>query len=136
VAADVGADVITHFRTDDVADAATHTSACARTVSRTNRTTLEDANHSTLTTTLINTFFCANLRAVVPTLASADDAAVTCSHRITVNNLETDVLRRQSAAVHGAHDATVGGTHYFAFSGTDSKKDRAADHRTDGLYER
>jgi hypothetical protein len=30
VAADVGADVITHFRTDDLADAATYCCACSR----------------------------------------------------------------------------------------------------------
>ena len=56
VATDVGADVITHFRTDDLADAAPDSSPGARTVSRPDRTALEDANHTTLTTTLINTF--------------------------------------------------------------------------------
>ena len=136
MAADLGADVITHFRTDDLAHAAADSSPGAGTVARTNRATLEDAHHSTLTTTLINTFERTDVRAVVVTFASADDAAVTCSHRITYNHPETDVLRRKPATVHGADDAAVGGTHYFAFSGTDAQADRAADHRADGLYER
>jgi hypothetical protein len=106
VATDVGADVVTHFRTDDLADAAADASPGARTVSRTNRATVKDANHSTFTTTQFYAFERTDVRAVVPTFASADDAAVTCSHRITVNNPETDVLRRQSATVHGAHHAT------------------------------
>ena len=120
MATDVGADVITHFRTDDLADAATDSSPGAGTVSSTNRATVKDANHSTLTTTLINTFERADVRAVVTTVARADDAAVTCAHRLAVDNLETDVLRRKPAAFHGADDAAVGRTHYFAFSGTDS----------------
>ena len=135
MATDVGADVITHFRTDDLADAAADSSPCARTVSSTNRAALEDANHSTLAATLVNTFFGSNFRAVVPTLASADDAAVTCSHRITDDNTETDVLRRKSATVHGADDAAFRGTHYFAIGGTDAKKNGETYHRTDGLYE-
>ena len=135
MAADVRADVITHFRTDDLADAAADSSPGARTVARPDRTTLEDAHHSTLTTTLINTFERTHFRAVVNTVARADDAAVTCSHRLAVNHPETDVLRRQSAAVHGAHDAAFRGTHYFTFSGTDPKKNGETYHRTDGLYE-
>ena len=106
MATDVGADILTHFRTDDLADAAADASPGARTVSRTNRATVKDANHSTFTTTQFYAFERTDVRAVVPTFASADDAAVTCSHRITVNNPETDVLRRQSATVHGAHHAT------------------------------
>ena len=136
VATDVGADVVTHFRTHNLADAATYTSPGARTDSRPDRTALEDANHSTLTITLRDTFFGSNFRAVVPTLASADDAAVTGSHRLAVNHPKTDVLRRQPATVHGADDAAVGGTHYFTFGGTDAKKNGETDHRTDGLYER
>ena len=135
MATDVGADVVTHFRTDDLADAAADASPGARTVSRTDRPTLEDANHSTLTTTQFYAFERTHFRAVVPTLARADDAAVTCSHRLAVDNLETDVLRRQSATVHGADDAAVGGTHYFAFGRTDPKKNGETDHRADGLYE-
>ena len=135
MATDVGADVATNFRTDDLADAAADPSPGARTVSSTNRATLEDANHSTLTITQFYAFFYSNFRAVVTTVARADDAAVTCSHRLAVNHPKTDVLRRQSPTVHGADDAAVGGTHYFAFSGTDAETDRAADHRTDGLHE-
>ena len=135
MATDVGADVITHFRTDDLADAAPDSSPGARTVSRPDRTALEDANHTTLTTTLVNTFERAHVRAVVTTLESADDAAVTCSHRIAYNHPKTDVLRRQSAAVLRADDAAVGGTHYFAFGRTDPKKNGETDHRADGLYE-
>ena len=108
MATHLGADVITHFRTDDLADAAADASPGARTVSRTNRAALEDANHSTLTTSQFYAFERADVRAVVTTLASADDAAVTCSHRLAVNNLETDLLRRKSATVHGAHDAAFG----------------------------
>ena len=108
MATDVGAYILTNKRTDDLADAAADSSPGARTVSRPHRATVKDANHSTLTTTLINTFERADVRAVVTTLASADDAAVTCSHRLAVNNLETDLLRRKSATVHGAHDAAVG----------------------------
>ena len=136
MAADLGADVITHFRTDDLAHAAADSSPGAGTVARTNRATLEDAHHSTLTTTLINTFERTDVRAVVVTFASADDAAVTCSHRITYNHPETDVLRRKPATVHGADDAAVGETHYFAFGRTDPKKNGETYHRTDGLYER
>ena len=136
MATDVGADVVTHFRTDDLADAATYPSPCAGTVSSTNRATLEDANHSTLTTSQFYAFERTHVRAVVTTVARADDAAVTCSHGITVNPPETDVLRWQSPTVHGADDAAFFGTHYFAFGGTDAETDRAADHRTDGLYER
>ena len=135
MATDVGADVVTHFRTDDLADAAADASPGARTVARTNRATLEDAHHSTLTTTLVNTFFSANFGTIINPIASADDAAVTCSHRTAFNHPETDVLRRQSPTVHGAHDAAVGRTHYFAFSGTDAKKNGETDHRPDGLYE-
>ena len=135
MAADVGADVVTHFRTDDLADAAADASPGARTVSRPDRTTVADAHHSTLTTTLVNTFERTYIRTVVATLASADDAAVTCSHRITVNHPKTDVLRRQSAAVHGADDAAVGRTHYFAIGRADAQENRAADDSTDGLYE-
>ena len=136
MAADVGADVVTHFRTDDLADAAADASPGARTVSRTNRAALEDANHSTLTTSQFYAFERADVRAVVTTLASADDAAVTCSHRIAYNHPKTDVLRRQSAAVLRADDAAVGGTHYFAFGRTDPKKNGETYHRTDGLHER
>ena len=136
VATDVGADVVTNFRTDDMADAAADSSPGARTVARTNRATLEDANHSTLTTTLFYTFFCSNFRAVVATLASADDAAVTCSHRLAVDNTETDVLRRLSAAFLRADDAAVGRTHYFTVGGTDAEKNGAADHRTDCVHQR
>ena len=135
MAADVGADVVTHFRTDDLADAAADASPSAGTVASTHRATLEDANHSTLTTTQFYAFERTHFRAVVPTLASADDAAVTCSHRLAVDNLETDVLRRKPATVHGADDAAVGGTHYFAFGRTDPKKNGETDHRADGLYE-
>ena len=56
VATDVGADVITHFISNNLADAAADASPGARTDSRPDRTTLEDANHTTLTTPLINTF--------------------------------------------------------------------------------
>ena len=136
MATDVGSYVVTNKRTDDLADAAADSSPGARTVSSTNRATLEDANHSTFTTTLVNTFERPDVRAVVTTLASADDAAVACSHRIANNHPETDVLRRQSATVHGAHDAAFRRTHYFAFSGTDAKKNGETYHRTDGLYER
>ena len=136
MATDVGADVVTHFRTDDLADAAPDSSPGARTVSRPDRTALEDANHTTLTTTLVNTFERAHVRAVVTTLESADDAAVTCSHRIAYNHPKTDVLRRQSAAVLRADDAAVGGTHYFTFSGTDAETYSKAYDSTDGLYER
>ena len=135
MATDVGADVVTHFGTDDLADAAADTSPGARTVARTNRATLEDAHHSTLATTQFYAFFGSNLRAVVPTLASADGAAVTCSLRIAVNNVKADVLRRQSAAVHGAHDTTVRRTHGPAVGRTDAQKNRAAYDSTDGLYE-
>ena len=135
MATDVGADVITHFRTDDLADAAPDSSPGARTVSRPDRTALEDANHTTLTTTLVNTFERAHVRAVVTTLESADDAAVTCSHRIAYNHPKTDVLRRQPATVHGADDAAFRRTHYFTFGGTDAKKNGETYHRADGLYE-
>ena len=136
MATHLGADIITHFRTDDVADAAADSSPGARTVSRTHRATVKDANHSTLTTSQFYAFERPDVRAVVTTLASADDAAVTCSHRTTDDNTETDVLRRQSAAVHGADDAAFRRTHYFTFRGTDTQADRAADDSTDGLYER
>ena len=136
MATDVGADVITNFRTDDLADAAADASPGARTVSRPHRATLEDANHSTFTTTLINTFERAHFRAVVTTVARADDATEPCSHRLAVDNLETDVLRRKSAAFHGADHAAFRGTHYFAIGGTDAKKNGETYHRTDGLYER
>ena len=136
MATDVGADVVTHFRTDDLADAAADSSPGARTDSRPNRAALEDAHHSTFTATQFYAFFCSNFRAVVTTLTSADDAAVTGTYGITDDNLETDVLRRQSATVHGADDAAVGGTHYFAFGRTDPKKNGETYHRTDGLYER
>ena len=135
MATDVGADVITHFRTDDLADAAADSSPGARTVASTNRATVKDANHSTLTTSQFYAFERPDVRAVVTTLASADDAAEPCSHRLAVNHPETDVLRRKSATVHGADDAAVGRTHYFAFGGTDPKKNGETDHRTDGLYE-
>ena len=136
MAADVGADVITHFRTDDLAHAAADSSPGARTVSRPDRTTLEDANHSTLTTSQFYAFERTHVRAVVPTFASADDAAEPRAFRIAFNNLETDVLRRQSAAVHGADDAAVGGAHCVAFGGTDAQKNCKAHNSTDGLYER
>ena len=136
MATHIGSHIITHKRTDDLADAAADSSPGARTVARTDRTTLEDAHHSTLATTQFYAFFNSNVRAVVPTLASADDAAVTCSHRLAYNHPQTDVLRRQSATVHGADDAAVGGTHYFTCGGTDAKKNGETDHRTDGLYER
>ena len=135
MATDVGADVITHFRTDDVADAVADSSPGARTVSSTNRATVKDAHHSTLTTTLINTFERPDVRAVVPTLASADDAAVTCSHRTTYNHPETDVLRRKPATVHGAHYTTFGGAHNFTFGRTDAKKNGETYDSTDGLHE-
>ena len=136
LAADVGAYVVTHKRTDDLADAAADSSPCARTVSSTNRAALEDAHHSTLTTSQFYAFFCSDVRAVVDTVARADDAAVTCSHRLTDDNTETDVLRRQSATVHGAHDAAVRRTHGPAFRGTDAQKNGKAHNSTDGLYER
>ena len=136
MATDVGADVATNFRTDDLADAAADASPGARTVASTNRATLADANHTTLTTTQFYAFERPDVRAVVTTLASADDAAVTCSHRIAVDNLETDVLRRKPATVHGADDAAVGRTHYFTFSGTDAETYSKAYDSTDGLYER
>ena len=135
MAADVGADVVTHFRTDDLADAAADASPGARTVSRPHRATLEDANHSTLTTSQFYAFERAHFRAVVNTVARADDAAVTCSHRLAVDNPETDVLWRQSAAVHGAHHSTVGGTHDLTFGGTDAETYSKAHNSTDGLYE-
>ena len=62
-------------------------------------------------------------------------AAVAGSHRTAVNNIETDVLRRQSAAFLRADDAAVGRTHYFAFSGTDAETYSKAYDSTDGLYE-
>ena len=136
MATHISTDVVTHFGTDDLADAAADASPGARTVARPNRTALEDAHHSTLTTTQFYAFFNSNFGAVVPTLASADGAAVACSLRITVNHPETDVLRRQSAAVHGADDAAVGRTHYFTFSGTDAETYSKAYDSTDGLYER
>ena len=136
MATDVGADVITHFRTDDVADAVADSSPGARTVSSTNRATLEDANHSTLTITQFYAFFYSNFRAVVTTVARADDAAVTGTYGIAFNYPETDVLRRKPATVHGADDAAVGRTHYFTLCRTDPKKNGETDHRTDGLYER
>ena len=136
LATHLGADVITHFRTDDLADAAADASPGARAVSRTNRATVKDANHSTLTTTQFYTFFYSNFRAVVRTLASADDAAVTCSHRITLNNPETDVLRRQSASVLRAHYTTLRRTHYFTFSGTDAQENGETDHRADCVHQR
>jgi hypothetical protein len=136
VATDVGADVLTHFRTDDLADAAADASPGARTVSSTNRPTVKDAHHSTFTATQFYAFERADVRAVVPTLASADDAAVTCSHGITVNHPKTDVLRRQSPTVFRTNDAAFRGTHYFAFGGTDAEKNGETYHRTDGLYER
>ena len=118
-----------------MADAAADASPGARTVARTNRATLEDAHHSTLATSQFYAFFGSNLRAVVATLASADDAAVTCSLRTTNSNLETDVLRRLSAAVHGAHDTTVRRTHGPAVGRTDAQKNCKAHNSTDGLYE-
>ena len=136
MATHISTDVLTNFRAHNLADAAADASPSAGTVASTHRATLEDANHSTLTTSQFYAFERAHFRAVVNTVARADDAAVTCSHRITVNHPKTDVLRRKPATVHGADDAAVGGTHYFAFSGTDAQAHRAADHRTDGLYER
>jgi len=136
VAADLGADVATHFISNNLADAAPDSSPGARTVASTNRATVKDANHSTLTTSQFYAFERAHFRAVVNTVARADDAAVTCSHRITVNHPKTDVLRRQSATVHGADDAAFRRTHHFTFSGTDAEKNSKADHRADGLYER
>ena len=136
MATDVGADVVTNFISNNLADAAADASPGARTVSRPDRTTLEDANHSTLTTTQFYAFFSANFRAVVTTLASADDAAVTCSHRITLNNPETDVLRRQSATVLRAHYTTFRRTHYFTFSGTDAQENGETDHRADCVHQR
>ena len=135
MAADVGADVVTNFISNNLADAAADASPGARTVSSTHRATVKDANHSTLTTTQFYAFFYSNFGAVVTALASADDAAKPCSHRLAVDNLETDVLRRKPAAVHGADDAAFRGTHYFAFGGTDAKKNGETDHRADGLYE-
>ena len=135
MATDVGADVVTNFRTDDLADAAADSSPGARTVARTNRTALEDAHHSTFTTSQFYAFFGSNFGAVVTTLASADDAADPCAYRITVDNPETDVLRWQSATVHGADDATIRGTHNITFSGTDAKKNGETYHRADGLHE-
>ena len=136
MATDVGSYVVTNKRTDDLADAAADSSPGARTVSSTNRATLEDANHSTFTTTLVNTFERPDVRAVVTTLASADDAAVTCSLRTAFTHPQTDVLRRQSATVHGAHDAAFCRTHGVAFSGTDAQKNCKAHNSTDGLHER
>ena len=136
MAADLGSHIITHFRTDDLADAAADSSPGARTVASTNRTTLEDANHSTLATTLFDAFERTHFRAVVPTLASADDAAEPRAVGAAFNHPETDVLWWQSAAVHGAHDAAVRRTHCVAFSGTDAQKNCKAHNSTDGLHER
>jgi len=136
VAADVGADVVTNFISNNLADAAADASPGARTVASTNRATVKDANHSTLTTTQFYAFERTHFRAVVTTVARADDAAVTCSHRLAVNHPETDVLRRQSATVHGADDATIRGTHYFAFGRTDPKKNGETYHRTDCVHQR
>jgi len=119
-----------------VADAAADSSPGARTVSRPHRTTVKDANHTTVTTSQFYAVERTDVRAVVATLASADDAAVTCSHRLAVDNLETDVLRRKPATVHGADDAAVGGTHYFAFGRTDPKKNGETYHRTDCVHQR
>ena len=136
MATDVGADAVTHFRTDDLADAAADSSPGARTVARPDGAAVADADDAALTTTQFYAFERADVRAVVTTVARADDAAVTCPHRLAVDNLETDVLRRQSAAFLRAHHAAFRRTHYFAFSGTDAETDRAADDSTDGLYER
>ena len=99
MATHLGAHLITNERTDDLADAAADASPGARTVARTNRATLEDANHSTLTTTQFYAFFGSNLRAVVPTLASADDAAVGGTHYFTFGG--TDAQKNGKA-----HDST------------------------------
>ena len=56
LATDLGSHIITHFRTDDLADAAADSSPGARTVASTNRATLADANHTTLTTTQFYAF--------------------------------------------------------------------------------
>ena len=135
MATHISTDVLTNFRAHNLADAAADASPGAGTVARTDRAALEDAHHSTLTTSQFYAFFGSNLRAVVPTLARADGAAVTCSLRITVDHPETDVLRRQSAAVHGAHDTTVGGAHGPAVGGTDAQENCKAHNSTDGLYE-
>ena len=136
MATHISTDVLTNFRAHNLADAAADASPGAGTVARTDRAALEDAHHSTLTTSQFYAFFGSNLRAVVPTLARADGAAVTCSLRITVDHPETDVLRRQSATVHGAHDAAVRRTHGPAFRGTDAQKNGKAHNSTDGLYKR
>ena len=135
MATHISADVATNERAHNLADAAADASPGARTVSRTNRPTLEDANHSTLTTTQFYAFERTDVRAVVTTLASADDAAVTCSHRLAVNYPKTDVLRRQSAAVHGAHHTTFRRTHGPAVGRTDAQENGKAHNSTDGLYE-
>ena len=136
MATDLGADILTNERTDDLADAATYPSPCAGTVSSTNRATLKDADDAALTTTQFYAIERTHFRAVVTTFASADDATVTSSLRIAFTYPETDVLRRKSAAFHGAHHAAFCRTHGPTVGRTDSQKNRAADHRTDGLYER
>ena len=135
MATHLGADVVTNFRAHNLADAASYGCTCSRTVARTDRTTDKDADDAALTTTLINTFFGSNFRAVVPTVARADDAAEPCSLRITVNNPETDVFWRQSATLASADDAAVRRTHYFTFGGTDAQKNGKAHDSADGLYE-
>ena len=136
MATHISTDVLTNFRAHNLADAAADASPGARTVARPDRAALEDADDAALTTTFVNTFFNSNFRAVVATLASADDAAEPCSLRIAVNNPETDVLRRQSAAVHGADDAAVRRTHGPAVGRTDAQKNGKAHDSTDGLYAR
>ena len=135
VATDVGADVVTNFISNNLADAAADSSPGAGTVSSPHRATLEDADDAALTTTQFYAFERPDVRAVVDTVARADDAAVACSHRIAYNHPETDVLRRLSAAFLRADDAAVGGTHYFAFSGTDAETYSKAYNCADGLYE-
>ena len=80
MATHISTDVLTNFRAHNLADAAADASPGAGTVARTDRAALEDAHHSTLTTSQFYAFFGSNLRAVVPTLASADDAAVRRTH--------------------------------------------------------
>ena len=136
MATHLGTDVVTDFSTHNLADAAADASPGARTVARPDRAALEDADDAALATTLINTFFNSNFRAVVATLASADDAAEPRAFRTTVNNTETDVFWRQSATLASADDAAVRRTHYFTFGGTDAQKNGKAHDSTDCVHQR
>ena len=101
MATHVGADVVTDFRAHNLADAATYSCSCSRTVARTDRTTNKNADDAALTTTQFYAFFIANFRAVVTTLASADDAAVRRTHGLAVGG--TDAQKNCKA-----HNSTDG----------------------------